>query len=118
MKLIVVIVQDQDVNRLMTNLSENRFQFTKIGSTGGFLREGNTTLLIGVGEKNEEEVLSIIKKNCQSRQRPDVMARHVLDDVMARHMLDMEGDQPSENITVTVGGATVFVIKVEKSESF
>ena len=118
MKLIVAIVQDQDVNRLMTSLSENKFQFTKIGSTGGFLREGNTTLLIGVDEKREEGVLSIIKRNCQSRQRPDVMARHALDDVMAGHMLDMEGDQPMENVTITVGGATVFVMNVEKSEAF
>ncbi|MER3557036.1 MAG: hypothetical protein C4302_03585, partial [Thermus sp.] len=48
MKLILAIVQDTDAPGLTKALLEKGFQSTKLASTGGFLREGNTTLLIGV----------------------------------------------------------------------
>ena len=109
MKLLVVIVQDQDVNKLVHKLTEHGFQFTRIGSTGGFLKEGNTTLLIGLRREREEEALSLIKENCQSRERLDVWP-YVISDI--------GGAQPVENLTVTVGGATVFTLNIERWEVF
>ena len=95
MKLLVTIVQDQDVNRLMDRLSERGFQFTRISTTGGFLKEGNTTLLIGMKDKREEEAVSIIKESSKSRKKSS-----------------------GEKSTVTVGGALVFTLNVERWETY
>lgn len=57
MKLIIAIVQDEDAFRLISNLMSEGYGVTKLASTGGFLRAGNTTLLIGV---NEDRFLSLI----------------------------------------------------------
>ena len=55
MKLIVAVVQDQDSNRLSTALTKNDFRATKLASTGGFLRSGNTTFLIGTDDSPRSE---------------------------------------------------------------
>ena len=69
MKLLVAIVQDQDQQILGKALLENDVRATKLSSTGGFLRSGNTTFLIGVDEDRVEEVLEIIKRSSQSREQ-------------------------------------------------
>ena len=71
MLLLIAVVQDQDVNRLLTALLEKGYRATKLASTGGFLRQGNTTLLIGVQEEQLEEVNSIIKAVCRTQERAD-----------------------------------------------
>ncbi len=48
MKLIIAIVQDEDSSRLLTSLMNDGFGVTKLATTGGFLKAGNTTLMIGV----------------------------------------------------------------------
>ena len=48
MKLLIAIVQDADVNFLMDALTDNGYRVTRLSTTGGFLKKGNTTLLIGV----------------------------------------------------------------------
>ena len=48
MKLIIAIVQDEDSSRLVSNLMNEGYSVTKLATTGGFLRAGNTTLLLGV----------------------------------------------------------------------
>ena len=92
MKLVVAVVQDQDVSKLIDSLMESNFSATKLASTGGFLREGNTTVLIGVDDDSVEQVVLIVNNACQSSKKP-------------------KGKQE-----VTVGGATVFVLDVEKFE--
>jgi uncharacterized protein YaaQ len=47
MKLVIAVVHDRDRGKITESLLRGGFKFTKIGSTGGFLREGNVTLLIG-----------------------------------------------------------------------
>ncbi|GAK04845.1 nitrogen regulatory protein P-II GLNB family [Geomicrobium sp. JCM 19037] len=69
MKLIVSVVQDKDSNRLSTALVENDYRATKLASTGGFLKAGNTTFLIGVEDDLVADVLDIIKENCESREQ-------------------------------------------------
>ena len=51
MKLIFAVVHDDDTNKAVRHLNEKRYRVTKLSSTGGFLRKGNTTLMIGVEEK-------------------------------------------------------------------
>jgi len=69
MKLILAIVQDKDTRALMSGLVAAEFQATKLASTGGFLREGNATILIGTEENKVEAVLAIIQKTCHVREQ-------------------------------------------------
>ena len=105
MKLVIAIVQDADANGLIRALGAERIEVTKLASTGGFLREGNTTLLIGVTEDNVTRVKEIINEKCRSRKRfvtPTVPVAEQPEPMLA---------QPME---VPVGGAVAFVVGVEE----
>lgn len=64
MKLIVVIMEDDLSHILSKELLENRISSTKLSSTGGFLKKGNTTMLIGTDVEKEQSILDLIKKVC------------------------------------------------------
>ena len=66
MKLIIAIVQDEDAARLVSNLMNEGYSVTKLATTGGFLRAGNTTLLLGVDEEKFQGAMNIIEKVCVS----------------------------------------------------
>ena len=68
MKLVVAVVQDQDVYNLNADLTEAGFRITKLASTGGFLKTGNSTLLIGTEDENVDKCLEIIENDCKSRE--------------------------------------------------
>lgn len=104
MKMVVAVVQDQDVNRLLARLSEEGYGATKLASTGGFLRQGNTTLLIGVDQDRVDRVVEVIKETCQSRKQ--------LVTPMAAVGRSINSYLPNP-IEVSVGGATIFVLAVE-----
>ena len=55
MKLIIAIVQDEDASRLISNLMSEGYSVTKLATTGGFLRAGNTTLLLGIDDEKIEK---------------------------------------------------------------
>ena len=65
MKLIVAIVQDEDAGRLVSALMDKGFGVTKLATTGGFLRAGNTTLISGVEDEKLDAALAVIEKNLQ-----------------------------------------------------
>ncbi len=66
--LFICVVRDQDALRLADALKEKGIAFTKLASTGGFLREGNTTFLIGVDNERRETVLATIRACCARRE--------------------------------------------------
>ena len=66
MKLMIAVIQDKDVPKLMDALVRSGFSATKLASTGGFLREGNSTVLIGVDDDDIENVLEIVKNTCSA----------------------------------------------------
>lgn len=109
MKLIIAIVQDKDSSKLSNALVEADIRATKLSTTGGFLRSGNTTFLIGIEEERIDEVLEIIKASSQKREQ--FMAPPInLDSPMeATHTYPIE---------VQVGGATVFVVPVDSFYHF
>ena len=109
MKLIVAIVQDKDSNRLSNAFIENNVPATKLSSTGGFLRSGNSTFLIGIEDKRVAEVLEIIKE--ASKTRKQFMAPPVNLD----SPLETTSAYPLE---VQIGGATVFVLPIEAFHQF
>jgi len=109
MKLVLAIVQSDDAGGLSDALRDNNFQSTLISTTGGFLREGNATILIGVEEERLEPLLALIKTNCTTRTQfinpmPPVMEPGEL--------------YLAQPVEVKVGGATVFVMDVERFEKF
>lgn len=109
MKLIVAVVQDQDSNRLSKALMDHNFRATKLATTGGFLRSGNTTFLIGTEDIRVEKALQIIKDNCRSR------------DQLVAPVSPIGGNADSYvpyPVEVEVGGATVFVLPVDQFVHF
>jgi uncharacterized protein YaaQ len=109
MKLVVAIVHSDDAETLTRALEQKEYRCTMISTTGGFLREGNATILVGTEGPQLEEVLSIIKENCHARTQlvsplPPVAEAG-----------EFYIPRPVE---VQVGGATVFVVDVERSEKF
>ncbi len=105
MKLVLTIVQDADAAKLQTALSEHGLLSTKLASTGGFLREGNTTFILGIEDHQVERVKSIIHEVCRERSK---MLRPL------PHMSEMGPVMPNEPIEVKIGGATVFVLNIEE----
>ena len=108
MKLIIAIVQDEDASRLVNQLMKNGYGVTKLATTGGFLRAGNTTLLIGVDDDKLHAVMEIIEHVCKSRKQMTSAPSSVA------AMGAMPGAAASYPVEVTVGGATVFVLTVDQ----
>jgi uncharacterized protein YaaQ len=107
MKLVVSIVNSDDSHDLTEALKEAGFQSTTISTTGGFLREGNATMIIGVSDEKVGVVLNIIRENCHRRTQ----FVNPLPPVMEPGELYM----PTP-VEVEVGGAIVFVVNVERME--
>lgn len=103
MKLILAIVSNDDASVLMKELVKEKFMVTKLSSTGGLLRKGNTTLMIGSRDDDVNKILNIIHKF--SKTRNELVPSSVISDI---------GIIPSTPLEVTVGGATIFVVDVEK----
>jgi uncharacterized protein YaaQ len=108
MKMIVAVVQDQDSNRLSQALVEADVRATKLATTGGFLKAGNTTFMIGIEEERIEEVLTLIRESCQSRQK-------MMTPLSSMGSADSYVHYPVE---VQVGGATVFILPIDRFEQF
>jgi len=107
MKLIIAIVQDEDASRLVNTLMKSGFGVTKLATTGGFLRAGNTTLLVGVDDEKLQSVMDIIENVCKSRKQM-ATAPSAMPGMSGMYS---PGTYPVE---VTVGGATVFVLSVDQ----
>lgn len=65
MKLVIAILKDSDALSVTDALVEHQYRVTRIASTGGFMRRGNVTLLIGVEEANLDELFGLIDKACR-----------------------------------------------------
>ncbi|MCM0647472.1 cyclic-di-AMP receptor [Clostridium swellfunianum] len=96
MKLIIAIVHDEDVNRILDEFSDNNLRITKMSTTGGFLKLGNTTLLSGVENHELHTAIQIIANNSQRKQQ-------------------VENNSSSK---LTIGRATIFVVDVERFEKY
>ena len=122
MKLVFAIIHDDDSRKVINELNKNGFRVTKLSSTGGFLKSGNTTLIIGVEESMVETVIKLIKKNSKSRRQlihntippmdfpisPDYELSGTVESLNA--MDDLLMPYTDE---VTVGGATIFVVSLD-----
>ncbi len=108
-KLVVCVVHNRDKGKVMDELVKAGFKFTVIASTGGFLREGNTTLLIGADVSELPLLKEVVSANCQTREQ-------------VVNVVPFEAGAPGafipSPIKVPVGGATLFVMNVEEFAKF
>ena len=105
MKLILAIINHDDANAVTQSLTKNGFSSTKLATTGGFLRAGNVTILVGVDEEKVQSVIDIIKEQSHSRKQ------------MIPTTTEMSyGYYPSMPVVVIVGGATIFVVDIVRFE--
>ena len=105
MKLIIAIINYDDAGAVTQNLSKNGFSSTRLSTTGGFLLAGNVTLLVGVEDGQVQTAIDLIRQCSHSRKQ------------MVPAITEMSyGFMPVMPVEVTVGGATVFVMDVERFE--
>jgi len=107
MKLIVAIVHNEDAGALVDALLESEYRATRLHSSGGFLKQSNATVMVGADDDHVEAVLEIIRANCTSRTQ--------VVNPMPPIMEPGEFFMPYP-LEVEVGGATVFVLPVERFE--
>ena len=109
MKAVIAVVQGQDTGRVSQALRKNSIPFTTIDSTGGFLREGNVTILIGAERDEVETVLNIINESSKTREQ------YV--NVLPPEATPV-GTFMANPVKVQVGGAVAFVLDVERFERY
>ena len=107
MKMVIAIVQDEDADNLTDALVADGFRTTKVGSTGSFLRMGNSSILCGVEDHQVPQVISIIRRVCRRRKQMAVPYSPALEP----GLLYMP-----ENFEVEVGGAVIFTHNVVRFE--
>ncbi|MFV9503614.1 MAG: cyclic-di-AMP receptor [Oscillochloridaceae bacterium umkhey_bin13] len=107
MKLVLAIVQHQDASNLVDALNEQGFRVTRLSSQGGFLREGNVTLMISVTDEQVNLVIKTVREHCSTRTRY----------VSPMPPIAESGEfYPPAPLEVQVGGATIFVLKAETAK--
>lgn len=109
MKLILAIVSNDDSSSVSAALTKSGYSVTKMATTGAFLMSGNTTFLVGTEDEKVDAVISIIKK--QSHRRTQMMPTTHNNNVFDNSMFNS-----SYPVEVTVGGATIFVLDVDRFE--
>ncbi|MGO3751894.1 MAG: cyclic-di-AMP receptor [Peptoniphilaceae bacterium] len=108
MKLVISIVQDVDAENLVEEITKKNFRVTRMSTTGGFLKSGNSTLLSGIEDEKVEEYLNIIKNNCKTREITKTIQSI---NIPGQTMIPVP-------IQVKVGGASAFVIDVEEFKRY
>ena len=106
MKLILAVIQNEDEDALTEAMEMEGMSVTRIGSSGGFLRASNVTLMMAVENQQVERVLALLGKHCKRR------TKH-----MHPWVPSMEARERFLGaIPVEVGGAAVFILSLEHME--
>ncbi len=106
-KLVVAIVHNEDAGALVDALLDRDFRATRLHSSGGFLKQSNATVILGVDDPQVDDVLGIVRETCHARTQ--------VVNPMPPIMEPGEFFMPYP-LEVEVGGATVFVLPVERFE--
>jgi uncharacterized protein YaaQ len=105
MKLVMAVVSSDDAKETLAQLTVAGYRATVISTTGGFLREGNTTLFLGVDDDRVAPAIEVLRQTCRRRTQW----------VSPLPTLEGPGLEMSEPLEVSVGGAVVFVMNVEQT---
>ena len=101
MKLILAIVSNDDAPAVSTALTKNSYYITRLATTGGFLRAGNTTIIIGTEDEKVEKAIELI--GSEAKRRTEIVPSTASYDI---------GRYASFPVEVQIGGATIFVLDV------
>ncbi|MGH2460875.1 MAG: cyclic-di-AMP receptor [Chloroflexota bacterium] len=63
MKLILATTRDESAGKLIDRLVEHEFRATQIKSVGGFLKRGNSTVVVGIDDEYVDDVLKLIRES-------------------------------------------------------
>lgn len=107
MKLVVAIVHADDAGRCSNALTEAGYDSTRLGSSGGFLQKGNTTLLVGVDDSRVDAVIEVLRRCARGR------SEYINPVPATTEPVELFAPFPVE---VEIGGATVFVLDVARFE--
>lgn len=112
MKMVLAILHKNDEFETVESLTKNKFFVTKLATSGGFLKDKNVTLLVGVEDERVQEVIRLIKESAGERRSveytaPPVGAGGAWSGISMMHP-----------ISVDVGGSTIFVLNVEEFRKF
>ena len=106
MKLVIGIVNSDDSSNVSSALTENGFFVTKLSTTGGLLKKGNTTFMIGTNDERVQECIEVIKAHAKKRvEKEPTVPPTEMGEFFTPMMVD-----------VLVGGATIFVLPIEHFE--
>ncbi|MDO4416126.1 MAG: cyclic-di-AMP receptor [Erysipelotrichaceae bacterium] len=103
MKLILAIVSNDDAPAVSTALTKNNFYITRLATTGGFLRAGNTTIIVGTEDEKVDRVIELI--GSEAKRRTEIVPSTASYDI---------GRYASFPVEVQIGGATIFVLDVDQ----
>ena len=108
MKLVYAIVRNDNEDDVVSLLNQNHYSVTRLSTTGGFLKKGNTTFFVGTNDDKVEDCISIIKAHSKKRVEKDpTVPPTEMGEFFTPIMVD-----------VLVGGATVFVLNIDQFEKF
>lgn len=106
MELLIIIVQEVDYENLAGEFIRNRVQATKFATEGLYLNKKNITLMTCIEKEREEEVFGYIRKNCTER-------------LEERQVMEYNGMFMESTVkNVKIGGATVFIVEMDRMERF
>jgi uncharacterized protein YaaQ len=108
MQLLVAIVQSEDADNLLKRLNTAGYRVTRINTVGGFLAQGNVTILTGVEDDQVDEVLGIIQKTCRTRRS------YINPTPLGTEPIHLALAAPAMPLEVLIGGATVFTFPVRR----
>lgn len=109
MKLIFAVVHDKDVDKIINAFNKNNLSITKVCSTGGFLKSGNTTLIAGLEDDKLQRAIDIIENNSEGRRETIRYSAH-------KGKVSDSGEDNLEKISLAK--ATIFITEVERYIKF
>ena len=105
MKLVIIITQKEDVKKLEEALTSNKYQLTKLDSSGGYLKKKNYTFLVGISDEKLEKLLILVKEICKKRK--EVVTTPDFGEGLGETLI-------TNGAKIQEGGATVFVLEVSE----
>ena len=109
MKMLLAIINYDDSQGVINKMMQSGFSVTKLATTGGFLKKGNCTLMIGTEAEKVDHAIELIKETCGKRQK-------ITCNVPAPNISSISAGYMMMPMTVELGGATIFVTDVERFE--
>ncbi len=109
MKLVYAIIRDEDCNNVLEQLNKKGYSITKLSTTGGFMRRGNTTLMFCTEDERVADAVTTIKETCGPRQQ-----------ITCNMSYPMGGGEMDDfmpmAVNAEVGGAVIFAVNVDYFE--